>query len=343
MKKVDFVAFISVVLLLQYSTLSTTYAYQQHVLSTTRTNRRRLPLLHGMAKGRSDSNSYYNDDGSFDLEVTRQRLEALVLKAENSNSLNKVGSLSVDLSSPEDDDKDDSQSSARLPRTTREKRSRFFTFSLPADLDVGMAQAPPLLTTMERERREAEIRLLSKLESGDEVLTDLWTHWFQERGQQAAAQLAEAESLTSMGPGGCVKAEEILRDLIKTHGVWWAEPVNRLATLYYQQGKFEESGILCRMVLSVKPWHFGALSGIVMVYAALRDSEQACQWAARRLPSYSPKGTKRRRSAWVRKAILDAHDSLLEAETRLKETFGKQDKQSSLSNDSLLLENDSWQ
>lgn len=333
---------VSGLLLLQHSTLSS-YAYQQHVLSTGK-NRRSFLLLHGMAKGRSDSNSNDNEDGSFDLEAARQRLETLVRKADSNSNSNsdKAGGKSVDLFGS-DDDEDDTPSSGMLTRTIGGKPSRLLAFSLPADLEVGMPHAPPVLTTIERERREAEIRLLSKLESGDDVLSDLWTHWFQERGQEAAARLAEAESLTSMGPRGCVRAEAILRDLIKTYGVWWAEPVNRLATLYYQQGKFEESGILCKMVLSIKPWHFGALSGIVMVFAALRDSDQACQWAARRLPSYVPTGSKRRRSAWVRKAILDAHESLLEAEGRLKETFGKQDNQISLSNDSLLLENDSWQ
>jgi len=45
----------------------------------------------------------------------------------------------------------------------------------------------------------------------------------------------------------------------------------RLATLYYLQGKFKESIAMCELVLDVKPWHFGCLSGITLCYAELGD------------------------------------------------------------------------
>ena len=92
------------------------------------------------------------------------------------------------------------------------------------------------------------------------------------------------------------------------------------------QGRYKESEALCKIVLAVKPWHFGALSGTVMVYAARHDVEAARHWAARRLPSIAPSGANRRRFAWVQKAVADAQDSLFCAESRLKDIFGEQDK-----------------
>ena len=63
---------------------------------------------------------------------------------------------------------------------------------------------------------------------------------------------------------------------------------------------FQERGLpaICKVVLHYKPWHFGALSGIVMVYASLKDPVEAREWASLRLPTYSPdqdQSTNRRR------------------------------------------------
>jgi hypothetical protein len=184
--------------------------------------------------------------------------------------------------------------------------------------------APPL-STVDRERRRAEMELLAALAEGDGALGDLWGLWVRERGAGAAASLVRAEALTARGPAQWTEAERVLRRLIGEHGVHWAEPVNRLATLCFLQGRYQESEMLCKTVLAVKPWHFGALSGIVMVYAARRDSDQARQWAARRLPVFAPTGPNRRRLQWVQKALGDAHESYMRAEKALRDSFGKPD------------------
>mmetsp|Transcript_10480 Transcript_10480/g.14860 ORF Transcript_10480/g.14860 Transcript_10480/m.14860 type:complete len:305 (+) Transcript_10480:190-1104(+) len=185
---------------------------------------------------------------------------------------------------------------------------------------------PPPLTTIAKERRRTEMHLLSRLSESDDALSDLWSLWFAERGPEAANELLQAEELAGQGPRSWDKAEELLRKIIEDHGVYWAEPVNRLATLMYMQGRLQESRELCELVLTIKPWHFGALSGIVMVFAGLGDPIAARQWAARRLPPIQPTGTNRRRSEWVERAIEDSHHSLVEAEAQLKNAFGKPDK-----------------
>ena len=103
------------------------------------------------------------------------------------------------------------------------------------------------------------------------------------------------------------------------------EPVNLLATLYYLHGRLEESLTLHKIVLSIKPWHVDALSHIVMVYAAMGDSERARQWAAFRLPTLS-NGANRRRTRWVERAVVDATILLHKGEKINTISFGESDK-----------------
>jgi hypothetical protein len=258
----------------------------------------RPTCLFGMVPPQGD-HSFDEDDNDFDVEAIRQRLESLVGGGEEG----QMG----------------------FPPTRQASRAP--TFSKSPAHDVVMPPAP-LLTSIDRERREAEIQLLRQLEYGDDSLSDLWTLWFQERGSDAGARLLEAEALTGQGPTSWDEAEKLLRQLIEEYGVYWAEPVNRLATLYYMQGRMVEAETLCKIVLSVKPWHFGALSGIVMIYAGARDSQSARLWASRRIPTFAPSGTNRRRAGWVQHAAREAMESLHSAENRVVEAFGKPDEHS---------------
>jgi hypothetical protein len=67
-----------------------------------------------------------------------------------------------------------------------------------------------------------------------------------------------------------------------------AEPSNRLATLRFLEGDYEDSAQLCLRVLRAKPWHFGASSGIVMVYASMGNADEASRWARQAMPSPGP-------------------------------------------------------
>ena len=249
---------------------------------------------------RSSEEGNFDNNNNLEIESFRRKLEKLVLAGENNNVVEAQGRIDTKSLSP--------------PSVVRDRITP----------DVNLPPAPPL-TSMDRERRLAEITLIQQLENGDDVLQDLWTLWFQERGADAAKLLSQAEELSNMGPQYWDKAEMILKEMIEDYGVYWAEPVNRLATLYYMQGKLEEAETLCKMVLTIKPWHVGALSGIVLVYASMHDSESARQYAARRLPSFDPNGANKRRKQWVQQALQDAQDALSSAEHRVLEHFGERD------------------
>jgi len=130
---------------------------------------------------------------------------------------------------------------------------------------------------------------------------ELWNHWFSEEGEEAMEALKAADGNDSA-----------LKELMEAHPDW-AEPANRLATLRYMEGDFEESITLCLRVLRAKPWHFGALSGIVMCYAKLSEEAnvlrrgdlvaEANRWAKEAMPQPGP-----RRKEWVQNMVtkLDA-------------------------------------
>lgn len=266
---------------------------------------KRLLAVSTKIQGMRDDTS---EDFDEDYEQVRRRLEAMMTSEEGSRD---------DVISPV------------LHR--RRPQSSF--------LSGDKIPAPPPLTAISKERRMAEIQLLARLVDDDEGLDDLWSLWFSERGPHAARELRDIEELTAQGPRSWEEAEERLRDMIEEHGVYFVEPVNRLATLLFLQGRLEESRSLCETVLAVKPWHFGASSGIVMVCAGLGDPSAARQWAARRLPPIQPTGSNKRRHQWVERAVDDATKALFDAERRVKKAFGKPDERPKFD----AFDEDAWQ
>lgn len=299
-------------------------------------------------RGEQDHDDVNNDDDDhFDVEAVRQRLEALLVGG--GGSLGAASGLSSRDEQPSATSGNNNQNPPiRRPIKTssaRDKDEPVLFLIPPAGVTLP---EPPLMTTIDRERRLAEKKLLARLSDDDTAVADLWQHWFHERGPEAAARLEQAEDLVAKQEYGT--AEALLRQLIDEYGVYWAEPVNRLATLYYLQGKLEASEALCKVVLSVKPWHFGALSGIVVVYAAMHDADQAQQWAPRRLPTLSQQAAaqvvpnNRRRRAWVAQALTSAKQALDAAEERLFLAFGKPDDHVALERGFQgQEEDDSWQ
>jgi hypothetical protein len=183
----------------------------------------------------------------------------------------------------------------------------------------------PLLSTIARERREVEIELLQSLEHNDqEAVENLWNLWYSERGPKAHSELLDIEQTLFSDPSRWPRAEARLNAMMDEYDLHFCEPVNRLATLYFMQGRYEESKTLCEIVLKQKPWHFGALSGIVMVCVGLQDHAGARKWAARRLPPLVPDGTtdNRRRVEWTKRAVEDSKRALREEEDRFRKSFG---------------------
>jgi tetratricopeptide (TPR) repeat protein len=291
-----------------------------------------------------DEDDLYDFDSLFDLDLAREQLESLVGAGGIEEEISK---LSQQLQSQQP------RNALNNIRLLKEDHQEKFVVTggasiasspsmmdvvEPPPLSVDLPHRPPL-TSIERERRLAEIRILENLRDNDDAIADLWALWFAERGAQAEAILKEADELMSGRVRQQLEAERLLRSLIEEYGVYFVEPVNRLATLYFQQGRMEESLALNKIVLAVKPWHVGALSHIVMVYEALGDSMSARSWARFRLPS----GSINRRAKWSERAINDAIRMLEQGEVSNSMSFGESDSSWVKKQPQFKQEDNAWQ
>src|SRR5262249_7004729 len=64
-----------------------------------------------------------------------------------------------------------------------------------------------------------------------------------------------------LGRGEMNRAEALATRLIAI-APRFAEAYNQRAIIYFEQGRFAESARDCQHVLSINPYHFGALSGL---------------------------------------------------------------------------------
>lgn len=182
---------------------------------------------------------------------------------------------------------------------------------------------PPPLSAIERERRTVEIQILKQLKTSDEALFDIWNLWYSERGVTAQRMLRETDELLG-DPNTWDECEAKLLGLIKTHGIFFVEPVNRLATLYFLKGKFQDSYKLCQIVLQLKPWHFGALSGIVQVCMRKGDLNGARLWAEKGMPTLQHgEEPGLPRAEWVDDAVVNAEDMFSRLENATRELLGR--------------------
>jgi hypothetical protein len=170
--------------------------------------------------------------------------------------------------------------------------------------DDGWNGKDPDRLRIELERlagQRSEAEMLASLESTDDAVAELWGLWFSERGPAAAKALQAADRYISEGKHMYSAAEAELSELSLEYS-GWPEPINRRATLMYERERYPESINLCERVLSARPWHFGAISGMALCHAAMGDASAARLWEARKLP---PLGSTAR-SRWVKNAVSEA-------------------------------------
>ncbi|KAL3914110.1 MAG: hypothetical protein SGILL_006231 [Bacillariaceae sp.] len=308
----------------------------------------RIRRLSRLCAGKDDSDESGETEDGGDVESARQQLELLMGR---------------------DDDTTDSDVSASPVSFSLEDFLSFCKGKLPppdkvdvynkhnlsnkddddtiSTLMESLLPPPPPMSTMERARRLHEIQLLEQLEESDGFSEALWELWYSERGLHKQKILGMTDSLLS-NPDTWQQCEQELRKLLEDApsvtedddhrpGVYFVEAVNRLATLYFLQSRLEESYVMCRLVLHLKPWHFGALSGIVQVCIQMNNREEARYWAQQRLPTLAagtsfppftensnPGAAKNpRRIEWCKQAIRDARALIQRAETNTAKSLGK--------------------
>lgn len=192
-------------------------------------------------------------------------------------------------------------------------------------------------TSNRRKNLEREIELLSRLhpdhlmeesnpdDAENDIIQQFWSIWYGECGASNARALrAFEEELVSGGPESWLEAEREYLALIEEHCQCgdgddldlslWVEPANRLATLYYMMGRLDDSKFWCERILEeAKPWHIGALSGILLVCLQNEDKEGLMKWAPKAMPRLS-ENTLGARKEWVERNVALAKEKLYELE-----------------------------
>lgn len=131
--------------------------------------------------------------------------------------------------------------------------------------------------------------LLEDLKQSDAATRDmatqtLWQNWFCQKGEWGLTLLKQSQ--LAIDAGDLERAEVILNDVIRSQPDF-AEAWNRRAVLYYLQGRYTAAIADCQHVLNIFSFHFGALHGLGLCYAALKDYRAAI-YAFRRALEIQP-------------------------------------------------------
>ena len=103
---------------------------------------------------------------------------------------------------------------------------------------------------------------------------DIWREW--SKSGSAAMDLLLLRGRDAMAAGDTGQAIEHLTALID-HAPDFAEGWNARATAFYQAGEYGPSIDDIAHVLTLNPRHFGALSGLGMIFEELGKSEKALE------------------------------------------------------------------
>lgn len=213
-----FLLSITATLQLQNVIFTQAFITEQHIHRSSHTS---VASMTPLRARRNDDFFPSNDDGDndrFDLEALRQQFESLA-----SNTGAAVFSSAM---------QDDSDLGEKEPVSSG-GLLLIATDSVPLretpPLDVPIPPRPPL-TSIERERRSAEIELLGHLTDGEEAVKEIYNLWFSERGAAASKLLQQARELMEQGREEQDEAESMLRALVDEYGVYFTGKHNKQDT-----------------------------------------------------------------------------------------------------------------
>jgi tetratricopeptide (TPR) repeat protein len=127
---------------------------------------------------------------------------------------------------------------------------------------------------------EAQINsLLQELKNPDQAVRvhateELWRFWFMQKGMVGFQMLQRSQAL--LEEGDTAQAEALLTELTSS-APDFVEAWNRRAVVYFTLKEYPKAIADCKTVLRLSPFHFGALNGLGLCYAAIGDYREAIQ------------------------------------------------------------------
>ena len=111
------------------------------------------------------------------------------------------------------------------------------------------------------------------IEQANPIVEELWNEWTTAHNNEDEKALM-TQGIAAMSKGNLDRAEKLFTKLIEVNP-YFTEAWNKRATLRFMAWDFEGSLKDVEKVLALEPRHFGALSGLGMIYLRLGDPKRA--------------------------------------------------------------------
>jgi tetratricopeptide (TPR) repeat protein len=142
-------------------------------------------------------------------------------------------------------------------------------------LVLAAALAGPAMADQKDERLDKLFdALLAAVSPQEAQLAErmIWSVWLE--SGSPTVDLLMQKGVAAMGEGDAEPAFAMFNAIVEL-APDYAEGWNKRATLYFLMGRFEDSIADCERTLKLEPRHFGALSGLGMIYVQLGQDAKA--------------------------------------------------------------------
>ena len=129
----------------------------------------------------------------------------------------------------------------------------------------------------------------------------IWQIWHQNKSD--TVNLFMGQGIKAMQNGALKHSLQLFNQVVNI-APDFAEGWNKKATVLFYLGRYEESIEACGKVLDLEPRHFGALSGLGMIYTELRNPKKALD-AYQRLLKVHPKADNAKQKIKALKEVIE--------------------------------------
>jgi len=170
-------------------------------------------------------------------------------------------------------------------------------------LIMGLLVAGPAVADQKDSRLDGLFTALAKAADAREAAqleTRIWKIWSETKQQEVNRLFSQGRA--AMQSGQLDEAIRLFSAIIKMRPDF-AEAWNKRATVFYMQHKLAESVVDIEHTLALEPRHFGAISGMGLIFMAREDAQGALQ-AFERVLEINPQSVSARINVeWLRKQI----------------------------------------
>ena len=146
---------------------------------------------------------------------------------------------------------------------------------LPILLLALIVIAPPAMADQMDSRLKGLFTRLQAAQNANEAKqleAGIWQLWLENKDPQVARKVAAG--IVAMNRGELKVALALFDEVVK-QAPNYAEGWNKRASVYYIMDAYDRSLVDVARTLALEPRHFGALSGLSMIYQELGDSAKA--------------------------------------------------------------------